>query len=161
MVLCHFTCKPMHWFICIFNIFYEFCIFIKFQRQISVILIIFLTTRGLYVTSVKLGCATVGNVWALTPVHVPWRMQTASSANVESGIMVGSPHPPVPHILLRVWFKLTRLPILTVSTGGRIFRCSFCQNFLCEDDQFEHQASCQILQAETFKCEWFIFPFTL
>uniref|UniRef100_A0A674NX25 Zinc finger protein 330 n=1 Tax=Takifugu rubripes TaxID=31033 RepID=A0A674NX25_TAKRU len=36
--------------------------------------------------------------------------------------------------------------------GGRIFRCSFCQNFLCEDDQFEHQASCQILQAETFKC---------
>uniref|UniRef100_A0A8D3DL44 Zinc finger protein 330 n=1 Tax=Scophthalmus maximus TaxID=52904 RepID=A0A8D3DL44_SCOMX len=36
--------------------------------------------------------------------------------------------------------------------GGRIFRCSFCQNFLCEDDQFEHQASCQILQAETYKC---------
>ncbi|GLD52135.1 zinc finger protein 330 [Lates japonicus] len=36
--------------------------------------------------------------------------------------------------------------------GGRIFRCSFCQNFLCEDDQFEHQASCQVLQAETFKC---------
>uniref|UniRef100_A0A3Q2FFH4 Zinc finger protein 330 n=1 Tax=Cyprinodon variegatus TaxID=28743 RepID=A0A3Q2FFH4_CYPVA len=37
--------------------------------------------------------------------------------------------------------------------GGRIFRCSFCQNFLCEDDQFEHQASCQVLQAETFKCD--------
>ncbi|XP_048827069.1 zinc finger protein 330 isoform X2 [Brienomyrus brachyistius] len=36
--------------------------------------------------------------------------------------------------------------------GGRIFRCSFCQNFLCEDDQFEHQASCQVLEAETFKC---------
>ncbi|KAM9770606.1 zinc finger protein 330 [Menidia menidia] len=36
--------------------------------------------------------------------------------------------------------------------GGRIFRCSFCQNFLCEDDQFEHQASCQVLQAETYKC---------
>ncbi|KAM8842325.1 zinc finger protein 330 isoform 1-T2 [Synchiropus picturatus] len=36
--------------------------------------------------------------------------------------------------------------------GGRIFRCSFCHNFLCEDDQFEHQASCQVLQAETFKC---------
>ncbi|CAK6958612.1 zinc finger protein 330 [Scomber scombrus] len=35
--------------------------------------------------------------------------------------------------------------------GGRIFRCSFCQNFLCEDDQFEHQASCQVLQAETYK----------
>ena len=26
-------------------------------------------------------------------------------------------------------------------------------NFLCEDDQFEHQASCQILEAETYKCE--------
>ncbi|XP_028658574.2 zinc finger protein 330 [Erpetoichthys calabaricus] len=36
--------------------------------------------------------------------------------------------------------------------GGRIFRCCFCQNFLCEDDQFEHQASCQILESETFKC---------
>ncbi|XP_018591153.2 zinc finger protein 330 [Scleropages formosus] len=36
--------------------------------------------------------------------------------------------------------------------GGRIFRCSFCHNFLCEDDQFEHQASCQVLDAETFKC---------
>ncbi|KAF3852515.1 hypothetical protein F7725_005870, partial [Dissostichus mawsoni] len=36
--------------------------------------------------------------------------------------------------------------------GGRIFRCSFCSNFLCEDDQFEHQASCQVLQAETYKC---------
>ena len=23
--------------------------------------------------------------------------------------------------------------------GGRIFSCSFCNNFLCEDDQFEHQ----------------------
>ncbi|KAG8134582.1 putative Zinc finger protein [Naja naja] len=37
-------------------------------------------------------------------------------------------------------------------TGGRIFSCSFCHNFLCEDDQFEHQASCQVLEAETFKC---------
>ncbi|XP_056103196.1 zinc finger protein 330 [Rhinichthys klamathensis goyatoka] len=36
--------------------------------------------------------------------------------------------------------------------GGRIFRCSFCDNFLCEDDQFEHQASCQVLEAETYKC---------
>ncbi|XP_056442317.1 zinc finger protein 330 [Gadus chalcogrammus] len=36
--------------------------------------------------------------------------------------------------------------------GGRLFRCSFCMNFLCEDDQFEHQASCQILEAETYKC---------
>ncbi|XP_012286506.1 zinc finger protein 330 homolog [Orussus abietinus] len=37
--------------------------------------------------------------------------------------------------------------------GGRIFRCSFCDCFLCEDDQFEHQASCQILEAENFKCQ--------
>ncbi|NWR17725.1 ZN330 protein, partial [Emberiza fucata] len=36
--------------------------------------------------------------------------------------------------------------------GGRIFACSFCHDFLCEDDQFEHQASCQVLEAETFKC---------
>uniref|UniRef100_UPI00358FCE0D zinc finger protein 330 n=1 Tax=Myxine glutinosa TaxID=7769 RepID=UPI00358FCE0D len=36
--------------------------------------------------------------------------------------------------------------------GGRVFRCCFCGNFLCEDDQFEHQASCQVLEAETFKC---------
>jgi hypothetical protein len=28
--------------------------------------------------------------------------------------------------------------------GGRIFFCSFCNNPLCEDDQFEHQASCQV-----------------
>ena len=37
--------------------------------------------------------------------------------------------------------------------GGRIFRCSFCDCFLCEDDQFEHQASCQVLEAESFKCQ--------
>ncbi|KAG7204904.1 hypothetical protein KM043_005299 [Ampulex compressa] len=37
--------------------------------------------------------------------------------------------------------------------GGRIFRCSFCNCFLCEDDQFEHQASCQVLEAESFKCQ--------
>ncbi|KTG32968.1 hypothetical protein cypCar_00038961 [Cyprinus carpio] len=36
--------------------------------------------------------------------------------------------------------------------SGRIFHCSFCHNFLCEDDQFEHQASCQVLEAETYKC---------
>ena len=29
--------------------------------------------------------------------------------------------------------------------GGRMFSCSFCCNYLCEDDQFEHQASCQVL----------------
>ncbi|XP_044737013.1 zinc finger protein 330 homolog [Chrysoperla carnea] len=37
--------------------------------------------------------------------------------------------------------------------GGRIFRCSFCDSHLCEDDQFEHQASCQVLESENFKCQ--------
>ncbi|XP_033124400.1 zinc finger protein 330 homolog [Anneissia japonica] len=36
--------------------------------------------------------------------------------------------------------------------GGRIFKCSFCSEHLCEDDQFEHQASCQVLDAESYKC---------
>jgi hypothetical protein len=36
--------------------------------------------------------------------------------------------------------------------GGRIFRCAFCDCFLCEDDQFEHQASCQQLESEDLKC---------
>ena len=36
--------------------------------------------------------------------------------------------------------------------GGRVYQCSFCNTFLCEDDQFEHQASCQRLEAESFKC---------
>ncbi|KAK0397845.1 hypothetical protein QR680_002300 [Steinernema hermaphroditum] len=36
--------------------------------------------------------------------------------------------------------------------GGRIYKCSFCRNFLCEDDQFEHQASCQQLDSENYKC---------
>lgn len=38
--------------------------------------------------------------------------------------------------------------------GGRVFKCSFCDAFLCEDDQFEHQASCQFLESETLKCKW-------
>lgn len=37
--------------------------------------------------------------------------------------------------------------------GGRIFSCSFCCNYLCEDDQFEHQASCQVIEAESLKCQ--------
>ncbi|THD19691.1 zinc finger protein [Fasciola hepatica] len=36
--------------------------------------------------------------------------------------------------------------------GGRIFSCAYCQHMLCEDDQFEHQASCQRLEAESYKC---------
>lgn len=38
------------------------------------------------------------------------------------------------------------------SHGGRVFNCSFCNCFLCEDDQFEHQASCQVLDSESYKC---------
>uniref|UniRef100_A0A6A7FR04 Zinc finger protein 330 homolog n=2 Tax=Hirondellea gigas TaxID=1518452 RepID=A0A6A7FR04_9CRUS len=38
------------------------------------------------------------------------------------------------------------------SHGGRIFNCHYCHNPLCEDDQFEHQASCQILDQESYKC---------
>ena len=37
--------------------------------------------------------------------------------------------------------------------GGRVFTCSFCFKFLCEDDQFEHQASCQVVEAENLKCQ--------
>uniref|UniRef100_A0A1B0EYA2 Uncharacterized protein n=1 Tax=Phlebotomus papatasi TaxID=29031 RepID=A0A1B0EYA2_PHLPP len=37
--------------------------------------------------------------------------------------------------------------------GGRIFKCSYCNGFLCEDDQFEHQASCQVLESENYKCQ--------
>jgi|ERR1711935_9906 len=36
--------------------------------------------------------------------------------------------------------------------GGRMFKCSFCAGFLCEDDQFEHQAKCQVLESENYKC---------
>ncbi|GAA50226.1 zinc finger protein 330 [Clonorchis sinensis] len=36
--------------------------------------------------------------------------------------------------------------------GGRMFECAYCQRTLCEDDQFEHQASCQRLEAESYKC---------
>lgn len=39
------------------------------------------------------------------------------------------------------------------SHGGRMFKCSFCNSFLCEDDQFEHQASCQVLESENYKCQ--------
>ncbi|ESN92902.1 hypothetical protein HELRODRAFT_69492 [Helobdella robusta] len=36
--------------------------------------------------------------------------------------------------------------------GGRVFKCCFCNDFLCEDDQFEHQANCQKLDSESYKC---------
>jgi len=35
--------------------------------------------------------------------------------------------------------------------------CSFCDKFLCEDDQFEHQAKCQVIDSETLKCKMFVF----
>ncbi|CAH8546157.1 unnamed protein product [Schistosoma margrebowiei] len=38
------------------------------------------------------------------------------------------------------------------SFGGRVFSCAYCDHKLCEDDQFEHQASCQRLESENFKC---------
>ena len=34
-----------------------------------------------------------------------------------------------------------------------MFDCAYCGVCLCEDDQFEHQSSCQYLDAETTKCE--------
>lgn len=34
-----------------------------------------------------------------------------------------------------------------------MYKCCFCDNFLCEDDQFEHQASCQVLESESYKCQ--------
>jgi len=37
--------------------------------------------------------------------------------------------------------------------GGRCFTCSFCFKSLCEDCQFEHQASCQVVEAENLKCQ--------
>lgn len=48
----------------------------------------------------------------------------------------------------------TLIKIVSFSAGGRIYKCPFCKNFLCEDDQFEHQASCQKLEAENYKCEF-------
>jgi NOA36 protein len=41
----------------------------------------------------------------------------------------------------------------TYSHGGRVYMCSFCNSYLCEDDQFEHQASCQVLEQESYKCQ--------
>lgn len=39
------------------------------------------------------------------------------------------------------------------SHGGRVYRCCFCSSLICEDDQFEHQASCQVLESESYKCQ--------
>lgn len=47
-----------------------------------------------------------------------------------------------------------------IHSGGRFYRCSFCGYMLCEDDQFEHQASCQQLDSENYKCQSFNLYFT-
>ena len=36
--------------------------------------------------------------------------------------------------------------------GGRLFTCATCANWICEDDQLEHQAMCQTLETETNHC---------
>ncbi|CAL8331452.1 unnamed protein product [Lota lota] len=63
-------------------------------------------------------------------------------STIHNSLPLGSLTEIVHNCIINIWF----------CKGGRLFRCSFCMNFLCEDDQFEHQASCQILEAETYKC---------
>eukprot|EP01066_Platyproteum_vivax_P020117 Platyproteum_vivax@DN7925_c0_g1_i1.p1 len=36
--------------------------------------------------------------------------------------------------------------------GGRTFKCGTCLRLLCEDCEFEHQAMCEVLQRDTYKC---------
>jgi len=36
--------------------------------------------------------------------------------------------------------------------GGKMFICNTCELWLCSDDFLEHQASCQHLEGEDFKC---------
>ena len=36
--------------------------------------------------------------------------------------------------------------------GGQLYRCSSCTKWLCGDDQFEHQASCNYLHGENYNC---------
>ena len=51
-------------------------------------------------------------------------------------------------------WDLEIMKIIYFFTGGRLFICSYCESFLCEDDQFEHQAKCQVLESETLKCKF-------
>ena len=57
--------------------------------------------------------------------------------------------------LTLLWLKSSSLKfyLLLFFTGGRVFVCSYCASFICEDDQFEHQAKCQVLESETLKCK--------
>ncbi len=37
-----------------------------------------------------------------------------------------------------------------------LVQCASCDNWICEDDQFEHQASCQVLESESNHCiSWY------
>lgn len=38
------------------------------------------------------------------------------------------------------------------SHGGKMYQCNICGKWNCQDDQFEHQAMCQTLEGESFKC---------
>lgn len=132
------------------------CFHLICGKKITNFLILPLSKRGQCVTSVKPGFAMAGNAWAPILVSVRWLMQTALSVNAVCGNMV-SPTPPSLKSHLVTSVSCWKLTVLMSLLGGRIFRCSFCQNFLCEDDQFEHQASCQVLQAETFKCKSLVY----
>ena len=33
-----------------------------------------------------------------------------------------------------------------------MYQCSICGKWNCQDDQFEHQAMCQTLEGENYKC---------
>ena len=33
-----------------------------------------------------------------------------------------------------------------------MYQCNICGKWNCQDDQFEHQAMCQTLEGESFKC---------
>ena len=40
-----------------------------------------------------------------------------------------------------------------------MFKCAYCENHICEDDQFEHQASCQKIDSESLKCMSYMLNF--
>ena len=104
------------------------------------------------VTSVRPGCVTVESASLLMPVLVLWPIHLVPSVEEEFGIMVRTYQfhkcllSCLATSLLFVWDNVY------CNVGGRIFKCPFCAEFLCEDDQFEHQASCQRLDSENLKC---------
>lgn len=102
-------------------------------------------------TFVRHGSATAAGVSPPTLARVPLLMLCAWSAREECGTMVrccsaGQVDK------RRGYVRVPACVCLCACAGGRIFRCSFCNSFLCEDDQFEHQASCQKLESEDMKC---------